>query len=129
MGYPEDGTEIRGCQFASTVFRELYNQAHVNELLKEHKLSGGNIPRGLWEYADESYGVKKYCAIFETLGDMRLGTHLFQGLHRLIWDRVRAKGVIGESAMQELVQLFTKRGRVDSNGEVKEGWHLKITRD
>lgn len=33
MPYPEDTLEVRGCQFKTTVFRELYFQDKVNQIL------------------------------------------------------------------------------------------------
>jgi hypothetical protein len=69
----------------------------TNEILETNGLVGANIPLGVWHYVpgeENTYsdlGLKnehpemdKYCGLFETLGDKRLQTHLFQGLTTLI---------------------------------------------
>ena len=43
--------EVRGCQFANTVYRELYFQGLVNKILEDNGLVGANTPLGLWAYA------------------------------------------------------------------------------
>lgn len=77
-------------------------QEKVNSILEANKLIGANIPLGIWKYAsfepNEAEGIKnvhkdsidKYCGIFKTLGDRRLQTNLFQGLHRLIKEVTRS---------------------------------------
>jgi len=52
--------------------------------LEKNGLAGGNFPIGAWKYADQAHGIDKYCGIFKTLGDMRLGTNLYQGLKMMI---------------------------------------------
>lgn len=90
--------EIRGCMFEQTVRRELYITDQVNHILESYKLKGANQSAGYWEYASvqninqhlseplqNSFQiVPKYCGIYETLGDQRLGTHLLQGLRVII---------------------------------------------
>ena len=76
----ENGFEVRGCCYQQTSFRELHMQSRINKILDEANLTGGNQPLGVFQYADLSYGVQPYCAIFKTLGDMRLQTNLFQGI-------------------------------------------------
>ena len=83
MAFPMDSEEVRGCQFENTVFREMYYQKIVNDLLESEKLTGANIPLGLWKYdrfddietegiQNACKGIQKYCGIFRTLGDRRL---------------------------------------------------------
>ena len=52
MPLPEDSFEIRGCQFETTVFRELYFYAKINKILEQNGLAGGNFPIGAWKYED-----------------------------------------------------------------------------
>jgi hypothetical protein len=53
-------------------------QAKVNQLLEKEGLCGGNKPIGVLQYGDEVTAlVPAYCAVFETVGDMRLSTNLF----------------------------------------------------
>ena len=47
---PGISEEVRGCQFSNTVFREMYYQKLVNEMLESEKLTGANIPLGIWQY-------------------------------------------------------------------------------
>ena len=85
--------EIRGCQFENNVFRELYYSYKVNEFLKKYNMYCANIPIGYFKYSndikfiDDSLNIKnkiinevpeidKYCSIYKTLGDRRLGAHL-----------------------------------------------------
>lgn len=83
MAWPENSCEVRGCQFKCTVFRELFYQQKINQIMEANQLTGGNEPVGAWHYADDSHGVAKYCGLFKTRGDLRLGTNLYQGLLQL----------------------------------------------
>ena len=58
-------------------------------------MTGANFPLGIWKYdkfnmkhidIENEYPdqIDKYCGLFRTLGDRRLQTNLFQGLHKLI---------------------------------------------
>jgi len=93
--------EIRGCQFENNVFRELYYTYKVNEFLKKYNMFCANIPVGYFKYSndikfiDDSLNKKnkiiievpevdKFCSIYKTLGDRRLGTHLLKGLEIII---------------------------------------------
>ena len=93
--------EIRGCQFENNVFRELYYTYKVNEFLKKYNMFCANIPIGYFKYSndikfiDDSLNKKnkiinevpevdKFCSIYKTLGDRRLGTHLLKGLEIII---------------------------------------------
>ena len=93
--------EIRGCQFENNVIRELYYTDIINEILKKNNIVPCNIPIGYYKYdndlkfLDNSLAnedkinneipeVDKYCSIYETLGDRRLGTHLLKGLQFLL---------------------------------------------
>jgi hypothetical protein len=36
LGWPENASEVRGCQFRDTVFRELFMQTKLNQILESH---------------------------------------------------------------------------------------------
>jgi len=95
--------EIRGCQFENTVFRELYYSHKVNEILKKYNMYCANIPLGYFKYdkdikfveeflnkknkiINEASEIDKYCSIFKTLGDKRLGAHLLRGIEIIMDD-------------------------------------------
>ena len=89
MQWPFGSSDVRGCQFSNTVYREMVFQKKVNEMLEQNKLVGANLPLGLWQYGKfqeiPEMGIKhecvdeivKYCGIFKTVGDRRLQTNLF----------------------------------------------------
>jgi hypothetical protein len=80
--------------FNHTVKRELYITDLVSKILEMRGFICGNKSVGYWEYdgfdevtsrfgnyigkplRNECPEVDKYCGVFETLGDKRLGTHL-----------------------------------------------------
>jgi hypothetical protein len=83
--------EIRGCHYYFTAVVELYYSGKIDAGLKKRGYECGNIPRGIVVYSpeadyktlgieDKKLGYEKCCAVFETLGDKRLATHLLQGL-------------------------------------------------
>lgn len=88
MAFPEDGRELRGCCFEQTLARELFMSHLISEILQPFGLEVGNRPIGYWKYeSDPSQTVQfelplieKYCGIYETLGEKRLGSHLLSGL-------------------------------------------------
>jgi len=84
MAYPVEGLEIRGCCFEYTVVRELYMTHKINELIQTQGYCTGNYPVGYWKYEDSEYDIEKFCGIFQTLGEKRLGTHLLGGLDRVL---------------------------------------------
>jgi hypothetical protein len=85
--------EIRGTQFKNTCLRELDITSKVNNALLKNDLIPGNIPIGFWLYDNcsqkyKSLGLKndcplidKYCSIYFTNGDKRLGMNFFSGLN------------------------------------------------
>ncbi|OMJ67500.1 hypothetical protein SteCoe_35324 [Stentor coeruleus] len=85
MVYPEDKKEIRGCCFQNTVIREQFMTWKINQALKSEGYFTGNIPLKYWEYQTSEYSlIKKYCGVFVTLGEKRLGSHLLTGLFKLL---------------------------------------------
>lgn len=68
----------------------------VQAILEREHLLAGNIPKQIWLYdadfeksapsyiKNEYKLISKYCGVFETRGDRRAGTHLFQGVTILL---------------------------------------------
>jgi hypothetical protein len=92
MAFPEGGRELRGCCFDQTLARELYMSHLISEVLQPYGLEVGNRPIGYWKYeSDPSETVQfelplieKYCGIYETMGEKRLGSHLLSGLSMIV---------------------------------------------
>lgn len=83
----EGGFEINGCCFQHTALTEQYITHLVGELLLESGLVVGNRPVGVWKYTipnDPTTFVEKFCGLFETLGERRVGSHLVPGLECLV---------------------------------------------
>ena len=126
--------EIRGCQFENNVFRELYYSEKINEILKKNNIPGSNIPVGYFKYdknikfidnslnedneiKNEVPEIDKYCSIYETLGDRRLGSHLLKGMEMLIGAIVEAaieKFDMGEESYNNIYSLFPEARRKQS---------------
>ena len=123
--------EIRGCQFENTVFRELYYSYKVNEILKKYGMYCANVPLGYFKYdkeikfIEESLNEKnkiinkvpevdKYCSIYKTLGDRRLGSHLLKGIEIII-DAIIETAInefnLDQSAYDNIYNLFNERRR------------------
>lgn len=80
--------------FDHTVKRELYITGKLSKILLEKGFLCGNSSVGFWEYDDfdelmTNFGknlkiqlqnsfseIDKYCGVFRTIGDKRLGVHL-----------------------------------------------------
>ena len=123
--------EIRGCQFENNVIRELYYTDIINEILKKNNIVPCNIPIGFFQYnndikfIDNSLAeediinnevpeVNKYCSIYETLGDRRLGTHLLKGLEILV-DSITEAAIkefnMDINSYNNIKRLFIDKGR------------------
>ena len=93
--------EIRGCQFENNAIRELYYTYKINEILKKNNIECANFPIGYWKYNKElkfmdnclnknniinnsASDIDKYCSIYETISDKRLGNHLLKGIENII---------------------------------------------
>ena len=135
--------EIRGCQFENNVFRELYYSYKVNEILKKYNMYCANFPLGYFKYdkdikfIEESLNgknkiinevpeVDKYCSIYKTLGDRRLGTHLLKGIE-IIMDAIIETAInefnLDESAYDNIYNLFSEKRRkfsIDSEYTIRE---------
>ena len=74
--------------------------------------------------------ITKYCGIFKTLGDRRLQTNLFQGLHRLIGYAIRHNAATCTSAenLSQLTEMFSSKGRFNEKNELMQTPKLKIHR-
>jgi hypothetical protein len=104
--------EIRGSQFKNSCFRELYTTDLVERLLKEHELLPGNISIGYYTYgkefntkfqglSNEAPMIDKYCGIFASNGDRRLGFDLFIGINSII-----EKLLTSENYLQTLLKTL-----------------------
>ena len=130
--------EIRGCQFENNVFRELYYSYKVNEFLKKYNMYCANIPIGYFKYSneikfiDDSLNLKnkiineapeidKYCSIYKTLGDRRLGTHLLKGIEIILEAIIETafnEFHINEESYNNIYNLFNeKRKKISINSE------------
>ena len=130
--------EIRGCQFENNVFRELFYSYKIHKLLKKNNMFCANIPIGYFKYnndikfKDESLNDKniiinevpeidKYCSIYETLGDRRLGTHLLKGIEIIIEAIIETainEFHINEESYNNIYMLFNeKRRKISINSE------------
>ena len=123
--------EIRGCQFENNIFRELYYTNKINNILKKYNLVGCNIPIGYFKYdknikfinntlnkdneiINEVPEIDKYCSIYETLGDRRLGSHLLNGIEMLIESIIETaidKYDLNEKTINDLINLFNEERR------------------
>lgn len=123
--------EIRGCQFENTAFRELYYSYKINEILKKYNMYCANIPLGYYKYdkdikfieeslnnknkiVNEAPEIDKYCSIYKTLGDRRLGTHLLRGIE-IIMDAIIETAInefnIDKNEYENIYNLFDERRR------------------
>lgn len=86
--------EIFGAQFKNTCLREQYITSKIDQKLKSFDVLLGNKPVGFWKYDpnlpveagvfNDGPMIEKYCGIFETLSEKRLGEHFFGGLNVLL---------------------------------------------
>ena len=85
MEYPPEGKEIRGCCFEHTVIREQYMTYLINQALQPHGFYTGNVPLRYWKYQYPDLPlIDKYCGVFRTLGEKRLGSHIIAGINGLV---------------------------------------------
>ena len=94
--------ETQGSQFKNTCLRELYVSQQLNNITKSDKLiykntiKLTNYPLGYWIYPrnkeiymkynliNDAELIEKYCGIYETYTEKRLGEHLFKGINKLL---------------------------------------------
>jgi hypothetical protein len=87
--------EIRGSQFKNSCLREQYMTHFVNKLLQEKGLICGNVPIGFYKYSNEynkdfstlkneALLIDKYCGLFYTNGEKRLGCDLFNAINTIL---------------------------------------------
>lgn len=94
--------------------------------MSSNGLCGGNEPVGAWKYADGGeLGIDKYCGIFKTVGDFRLGTNLYQGLKMIIDKEIDA--LTFTHALEDMKLNFELMNRL-KDGIPVPTWHLKIVR-
>ena len=84
---PEAPVEVCGCCFKHTAVTEQHTSAVVSDILRRFDIPVGNRPVGLWRYqllGEPLPRIRKYCGLFETLGEKRVGSHLLPGLESLL---------------------------------------------
>jgi len=99
MGFPKDGIELRGCQFRHTAIRETFMSDKINEILNEFGFQVGNKSVGIWLYSDiESKEKKledslkridKFCSVYETVSEKRLGVHLYPTIELILFEYLK----------------------------------------
>jgi len=113
-----DSQEIRGCHYKHTVKRELLMTEKIDSFLKDFGFQSANRSIGFWLYpenigdidkslSNEFPKIQKYCGIFETLGEKRVATHLFQGFEALLAEIIRFQEKIKGFSMN-LDEVFPK---------------------
>ena len=131
--------------FEQTCFRELYFTCQIEQLLIKHDKPVANRPignlicrlkymielifgLGFFQYilpSDTCPKIKKYCGLFETFSDRRLGDHVIVGLEMLLptlvkninrdqlislFPATRAEGgVLGETWVSVLTEEFENK--------------------
>ena len=84
----EAPVEIRGCCFKHTALTEQHMSTIVSDILSKFNIPVGNRPVGVWHYQqllrEPLPRIAKYCGLFETLGEKRVGSHLLPGLESLL---------------------------------------------
>ena len=85
---PEAPVEVRGCCFKHTALTEQHMSTVISDILSKFNIPVGNRPVGLWHYqqllGEPLPRIAKYCGLFETLGEKRVGSHLLPGLESLL---------------------------------------------
>jgi hypothetical protein len=86
--------EIRGAQFKNTCLREQFITNLVSKECDKRGLISANIPIGFFKYDSNSSLPKplvnqaplcdKYCGLFITRGDKRLGSNFFNGINKIL---------------------------------------------
>lgn len=89
--------ELYGCQFKNSCLREQYVNTYLEEILKnKYDMLCGNKALGFWKYPitsdiyskhnleNKAEMIEKYCGVFETISEKRLGEHFFSGLNKLL---------------------------------------------
>lgn len=81
MQYPQNGKELRGCCFEQTALREQHMSYKISEILTSSGYLIGNAPIRIWQYSSSTLpSLPKFCGVFETLGEKRLGSHLLTSI-------------------------------------------------
>lgn len=107
--------EIRGCHYFHTVKRELFMTQEINTFLQEFGYETGNKSHGFWLYSEEIPPelnnvfpkIPKFCGVFETFGEKRVATHLFQGFEALWREIIRISDII-EGFLIDITSIFPK---------------------
>ncbi len=122
MNFPKGSYEIRGCQYRYSALRESHMTYSISEILsKKYDLLTTNLPKCIWEYGkidseklclkNELIKIKKYCSIFESIGEKRLGCHLFPGIElilaRLIDNYIKEKFILYKLSEESIKDFKT----------------------
>lgn len=131
--------EVRGVMFEQTCFRELFFAGQIEKLLVQHNKPLANRPigkchviasdftdfrSGFFRYTlpnDTCPKIKKFCGLFETFSDRRLGDHVIVGLEMLLPTLVK------NITREELISRFPPT-RVQE-GVFSETWVSVLTED
>eukprot|EP00298_Acanthocystis_sp_HF-20_P016892 c21618_g2_i1.p1 GENE.c21618_g2_i1~~c21618_g2_i1.p1 ORF type:complete len:755 (-),score=269.09 c21618_g2_i1:58-2058(-) len=110
---------VRGCLFEHTVSRELYMATKVEEALKKSGIGCSAIlPIGWYKYESCTDWILpkviRYCGVYETIGDRRLGDHLIAGLEIIL------PLICDSSQSIALSHAISKSRQVDLNEELWE---------
>lgn len=95
--------EVRGCAFEHTATVENHWVTELASSLEPLGISGANEALGWWEYDDPNRPlgprIQPVCIVQRTHGDRRLGTHVMQGLERILEMFVDVEELTNQSAL------------------------------
>lgn len=113
-----ESQEIRGAHYLHTVKRELFMTAKIEDFLKASCFEAGNKSIGFIMYSENIPEIDKtlenvfpkipkFCGVFETLGEKRVATHLFQGFEAILGEIARLSTSL-ENVVLDLDAVFPK---------------------
>ena len=113
-----ESQEIRGAHYNHTVKRELFMTAKIDDYLKASGFEAGNKSIGFIMYSENIPEIDKtlenvfpkipkFCGVFETLGEKRVATHLFQGFEAILGEIARLSLSL-ENVVLDLDAVFPK---------------------
>ena len=113
-----ESQEIRGAHYGHTVKRELLMTAKIDDYLKASGFEAGNKSIGFIMYSEKIPEIDqtlenvfpkipKFCGVFETLGEKRVATHLFQGFEAILGEIARVITSL-EDVVLDLDAVFPK---------------------
>lgn len=140
MVYPENGKELRGCCFEQTALREQIMSFKIKAILDKAGLPIGNIPYKIWQYSSATLpSLPKFCGVFETLGEKRLGSHLLTAVDQLlasisdtfIFDSIASvcSNRVRGSSLIPTVECISYSGPLDTGPELHEWTNSGVYKD